>query len=126
MQIRLKIRALLRHIGSSATIRPPGMRFLATFLLMMSLLAMSVTVAGADITRPPCSAQIRADNLCYAAALPGSKAETVKKPGACFVCLLPVQDATGPQQPESRLHPAFAAPSPTAIRWTVPWRPPRG
>ena len=101
------------------------MRVLATVLLMMSLLAMSVAAASADITRPPCSAQIRADDMCYAAGLPGGTAETVKKPGFCFICLAPIDGTDELPQPGSPIR-ADAGP---VLRgdaiWAAPWRPPR-
>lgn len=101
------------------------MRVLATFLLMVSLLAMSVTVAGADIARPACSSQIRADNMCYAVSLSGAKAETVKKPGTCLVCLVPTESADDPLPPASRLRATFDGAVLPDTRWTMPWRPPR-
>ncbi|MCZ0960601.1 hypothetical protein [Paracoccus benzoatiresistens] len=101
------------------------MRFIATFMLMVSLLAMSVTVAGADITRPPCSSQIRADDMCYAAGLPGAGAEAAKKQGICFVCLVPAEGADGPVQPGSEVRAPFGAVVLAGARWTIPWRPPR-
>lgn len=94
-------------------------------MLMMSVLAMSVAVAGADITRPTCGSRIRADDMCYAAGLPGSKAETVRKPGVCFACLVPSAGAGVPVQPVSRVHPALGTVVVTDARWTLPWRPPR-
>lgn len=95
-------------------------------MLMVSLLAMSVAVAGADIARPSCSAQIRADDMCYAAGLPGSQAETVKKPGFCFVCLAPGGgDGVEPARPGSRVAAEFGAAVLADARWTSPWRPPR-
>ncbi len=94
-------------------------------MLMMSLLAMSVTVASADIARPPCHFQIRADNMCHAASLPGSTAEPVKKPGVCFLCLAPACGADGLVPQQSRLHAAFGAVHLSDARWTSPWRPPR-
>lgn len=101
------------------------MKVLATVLLMMSLLAMSVAVASADITRPSCSAQIRADDMCYAAALPGGTAETGQKPGFCFICLAPVDGVGDLPRPGTTIH-AEAGP---ALRgdalWVAPWRPPR-
>lgn len=101
------------------------MRVLATVLLMMSLLAMSVTVASADITRPPCSSQVRADDMCYAVGLPGGTAETVKKPGFCFICLAPIE-GTGDLPPQGS---AIHADTGAALRgdaiWAAPWRPPR-
>lgn len=109
----------------SATIRLIGMKILATVMLMMSLLAMSVTVAGADITRPPCSSQIRADDMCHAAGLPGSQAETVKKPGVCFLCLVPATDGGDAARPGSRVHATFGAAALADARWAIPWRPPR-
>lgn len=94
--------------------------------MMMSLLAMSVGVAGADITRPPCSTQLRADDMCHAAALPGSQAETVKKPGVCLVCLVPGgDDAADPARAETRLYAASGTVAPGDARRTGPWRPPR-
>lgn len=101
------------------------MRVLATVLLMMSLLAMSIAAASADITRPLCSAQIRADDMCYAAGLPGSTAETVKKPGFCFICLAPIDGTDELPRPGSPIH-ADAGPAlqGDAI-WAAPWRPPR-
>ena len=94
-------------------------------MLMVSLLAMSVTVAGAQITRPPCSAQIRADDMCYAAALPDARSETSKKSGICFVCLAPIEGSDDPVQPESGVRAAIGAIVLTGSRWTIPWRPPR-
>ena len=121
----LKTAGLLRHIGPSATTRPLGMRILATLILMVSLLAMSVTVASADITQPPCSSQIRADNLCYAAGMPGSQAETVKKPGICFFCLAPGGGVMDAARPGSQLPVGFGKAVLADARWTLPWRPPR-
>lgn len=94
-------------------------------MLMMSLLAMSVGVAGADIARPPCHSQIRADDMCYAAALPGTKAEAVKKPGTCLVCLAPSDSASDPARAASRIQAAFGAAVPADARHSVPWRPPQ-
>lgn len=94
-------------------------------MLMVSLLAMSVTVAGAQITRPPCSAQIRADDMCYAAALPDARSETSKKSGICFVCLAPPQDDAKAVRPQSRLKMAFGAAVPSDARRLAPWRPPQ-
>lgn len=94
-------------------------------MLMMSLLAMSVTVASADIARPPCHSQIRADDMCHAARLPGSTAEPVTKPGACFLCLVPACGADDLVPQQSRVHAAFGAAHPSDARRTSPWRPPR-
>ncbi|WEF24103.1 hypothetical protein [Paracoccus sp. S3-43] len=101
------------------------MKVLATLMLMVSLLAMSVAVASAEIARPPCSAQIRADDMCYAAALPGSQAETAKKPGLCFVCLAPGGGGAEPARPGFRVVTAFGAAVPADARGTCPWRPPQ-
>ncbi|WP_295048024.1 hypothetical protein [uncultured Paracoccus sp.] len=102
------------------------MRFLATFMLMMSLLAMSVGVASADIKRPSCSSQIRVQDMCYEAGVPGSQAETVRKPGLCFVCLTPCgSDVADPVRPEIRVHAVSGAAVPADARRTGPWRPPR-
>lgn len=101
------------------------MRVLATVMLMVSLLAMSVTVAGADIARPPCHSQIRADNMCHAPALPGGKAEAVKKPGSCFTCLLPVEGGDGPEPLGTQIPASFEMVVLADARRTVPWRPPR-
>ncbi len=86
---------------------------------------MSVTVAGADIARPACSSQIRADNMCYAASLSGAKAETVKKPGVCLVCLVLTGGADASPPPASRLRATFGGAVLPDARWTTPWRPPR-
>ena len=94
-------------------------------MLMVSLLAMSVTVASADIARPPCSSQIRADDMCYGASLPGTSAEAARKPGICFVCLAPIEGSDDPVQPESGVRAAIGAIVLTGSRWTIPWRPPR-
>lgn len=94
-------------------------------MLMVSLLAMSFTVAGADITQPPCHSQIRADDLCHATSLPGSAAETVKKPGVCLVCLVASDRTAIPMHRETRIHATFGTAALPDGRWTVPWRPPR-
>lgn len=94
-------------------------------MLMMSLLAMSVTVAGADIAGPPCHSQIRADDICHAASLPGSTAEPVKKPGVCFLCLAPACGADDLVPPQSRVQAAFGTVHLADARRTSPWRPPR-
>ena len=101
-----------------------GMRVLATVVLMMSLLVAFIGVAGADIARPACSSQLRADDMCHGATLPGSKAETVKKPGMCLACLVPVEgtDDAVPLGPLARAA-ADRAMLPDAQR-AVPWRPP--
>ncbi|WP_131023329.1 hypothetical protein [Paracoccus sediminis] len=101
------------------------MRVLATIMMMVSLLAMSVAVAGADIAEPPCSPQIRADDMCYAAGLAGGAAESVKKPGVCLVCLAPPAGSGNPVHHGRRVHAAFGAAILSESRWTVPWRPPR-
>lgn len=92
---------------------------------MVSLLAMSVTVASADITQPPCSSQLRADDMCYAAGLPGGGAEAIKKPGVCLLCLIPTDSIGIPAHRATRIHAAFGTAIPSGARWTVPWRPPR-
>lgn len=102
-----------------------GMRVLATVVLMMSLLVAFIGVAGADIARPTCSSQLRADDMCYGATLPGAKAETGKKSGMCLACLMPVEgtDAAVPPRPATHAA-ADTAVLPDAGR-SVPWRPPR-
>ena len=101
------------------------MRVLATVMLMVSLLAMSVTVAGADITRPPCHSQIRADDMCHAPSLPGAKAESAKKPSLCFTCLLPVEGGDGFVPQGAGVPATFDGAVLADARRTVPWRPPR-
>lgn len=95
-------------------------------MLMMSLVAMSVTVAGADVTRPACSSQIRMDDMCHAAGLPGAKTETAKKPAVCFVCLAPAEGADAPMPPGTRISAAFGRVRLAEARWSAPWRPPGG
>lgn len=116
----------LRHIPVICNHSADGMNVLATIALMVSLLAMSVTVASADISRPSCSSQMRADNLCHAAGLPGSAAETVKKPGICLVCLIPADGIGLALHRETRVRTALGATILSDARRTVPWRPPRG
>lgn len=101
------------------------MRVLATVMLMVSLLAMSVAVASADIARPPCHSQMRADDMCHAPALPGAKAEAAKKPGSCFTCLLPLEGGDGPMPPGAGPAAFFETAVPGDSRQVVPWRPPR-
>lgn len=101
------------------------MKALATFMLMVSLLAMGVATASADITRPPCSAQIRADDMCHAPGLPGSNAETVKKPGMCLLCLVETESLGEPVLAGFPVHAAFGVTVVVDSRWAIPWRPPR-
>lgn len=101
------------------------MRVLATILLMVSLLAMSVTVAGADLSRPACASQLRADDVCYAAGLPGGPAEKVAKPGLCLTCLVPLDEPVIPQRQGGAIRSGLDPAAWPDARRAVPWRPPR-
>lgn len=57
------------------------MRTLATLMLMVALVAMTVSTAGADIKGPACPSQMRLDNMCYATAVPAAATESAKKGG---------------------------------------------
>ncbi len=65
------------------------MKLLATLMLMVALVTMTVQTAGADITRPPCPSQMRLDNMCYASAVPMVAAESAKKGGGICCDLFP-------------------------------------
>ena len=123
---RLNAAGLPRHTGTIRNDPAAWMRVLATFMLMVSLLALSVMAASADITRPPCGARLRAADMCHAVGLPGSTAEAVKKPGLCFLCLAaPAASLAAPVQPLSRIAARFGAVVPVGARRSLPWRPPR-
>lgn len=66
-----------------------AMRLLATLMLMVALVTMTVQTASADISRPPCPSQMRADNMCYATALPAGAVEGAKKAGGVCCDLFP-------------------------------------
>lgn len=102
-----------------------AMRILATVLLIVSLLATGGAMAGADITRPACSAQFRADNQCHAPILPGTVAEPAKKPGICLLCLIPSGSMAIAAHPGTRLTAGIGRTVPASAPWTLPWRPPR-
>lgn len=113
------------HIAASATIGAPGMRVVATVVLMVALLAMSLSVAGAGLARPACSAPWGAADPCHGAALPGVTSDSGQNPGVCFPCLAPPQDEAAPARPRQRLPMAFGAVVLTGLRLAAPWRPPR-
>lgn len=94
-------------------------------MLMVSLVAMSVAVASADIARPPCRSQIRADDMCHAPVLPGTRAEAAKKPVPCFACLLPMACGDEPAPPVADSPAPFGRTVSVDACRTVPWRPPR-
>lgn len=100
------------------------MRTLVTFLLMISLLSMTVATASAGPSAPSCSSQLRADDMCYAAALPTASAEKGKAGGICCEMFPPADGA----------HLFASAGQPVGLETrrlrmaggTVPhWRPPR-
>lgn len=65
------------------------MKLLATMMLMVALVTMTVQTASADFQRPPCPSQMRVENMCYAAAVPAAAAESAKKGGGICCDLFP-------------------------------------
>lgn len=101
------------------------MRVLATLMLIVSLVALSIGSAGAAIQTPSCGAQFRADTLCYAADRPGPTADPAKKPCACLVWLVPSPAVALPAAPPADRALARTAVLTGAHGPALPWRPPR-
>lgn len=102
------------------------MRVLATLMLMISLVAMTMQTAAAQISQPSCTAQLRADPMCYPAALTPAQVEPAKKQGMCCD-LLPAAMPT-PHAGAGGItpHPAKAGLHVLSFPPFPPWRPPRG
>ncbi|MDP5306203.1 hypothetical protein [Paracoccus spongiarum] len=100
------------------------MKIIATFLTMLSLVAMTMAQASAGPSRPSCASQLRAEMVCHAAAPTAATAEAKGKSGHCIDLFPPACDGGAR---DSRGAPVTGA----AARWSgsrpaaAPWRPPR-
>lgn len=101
------------------------MKLLATLMLMVALVTMTVQTASADFRRPPCPSQMRADNMCYATAVPAATVESARKGGGICCDLFPavtvIAAATGGKDHWSGQITGRA----TLFTDTYLWRPPR-
>lgn len=100
------------------------MRIFATLMLMVTFVAMTVSVASADLSMKSCSSQLRADDMCYAVALPVPSAESPRKGGVCCDFFLIATSALiVPQAQVDRFFTAQILPSGLVV--PAPFRPPR-
>ena len=101
------------------------MRVFATLMLMVMFVTMTVSVASADLSMKSCTSQMRANDMCYATALPAHASEGPRKGGVCcdfFLTASPKLIA-----PQAQVHRFY---TPQILRSGLvvptPFRPPRG
>lgn len=101
------------------------MKLFVSLMLMVAFVAMTVSTASADMSIKTCSSQLRADDMCYAAALPAAPTDGPQKGGAC--CDLVLQTALSLTRPLAVLPHSFPASRSIASgrETALPWRPPR-
>lgn len=101
------------------------MRMLATLMLMVAIVTMTVSTASADFTRPPCPSQMRADNMCYATAVPVLVAETGKKGGGVCCDLFPAMMQFDASSPPLHMWQTVSVDGVSLFTGQYLWRPPR-
>lgn len=100
------------------------MRIFVTLMMMVMFVTMTVSVASADLSVKSCSSQIRADDMCYATALPVTSSEGARKGGVC--CDFFLTAATLPVGPQAQVHRFFTIQTlRSGLVVPAPFRPPR-
>ncbi|MBC9246489.1 hypothetical protein H4P12_07135 [Paracoccus sp. 11-3] len=87
-------------------------------------MAMTFSVARADLTMTSCSSQMQADDMCYATALPAAQSDGARKGGVCCEFLLNTTPVLiGPKAQIHRFMTRQAVH--TGLVVPAPFRPPR-
>ncbi|MFD1881746.1 hypothetical protein [Paracoccus pacificus] len=101
------------------------MRILVTLMLMAAFVTMTVSATRADISMKSCTSQLRAQEVCYAAAVLVVSKDGPKKGGACCELVLTRDSALNPPQAQIHRFAGDLAPRPGLVV-AVPRPPPRG
>lgn len=103
------------------------MRILATLMLMISLVAMTVQAADARLARSSCSAELRSVPMCHAAAPVPAQSRAAKKQGACCDLFpdMPAIARIGAGAARSQAAGRSLPAAPLLLTFP-PWRPPQG